>query len=141
MSQIVTGQKTKIFQTSMPKRPFETSNIGVALAAGTDVPLLTMSTFGVDRIFFEVVSQAAIALTGFKVKAKPTAGAPVVTLFSTTQAFTSPQGIMVASSGDLTLLAGNAVGYCILDTKGIAEIELFASSAGNAILDCYMGGV
>jgi len=63
------------------------------------------------------------------------------TLFNTAGDFTSPAGILVGASGDLTAIADATSGWFILDTDGIFAIRLRAASSGaDTVLTVNGGG-
>lgn len=93
---------------------------------------------GIDFIFVEI-TVAVAALTGFAIKAQATSSAPVVALYSAAADFTSPKGILIGASGDLTV-QGVGTGWFILDTRALDTLTLTATSAGSATIACNCGG-
>ena len=100
-----------------------------------DVPI---NVSGLDRIFVQI-TVATAALTGFAIKAKSNTDAAASTLYSTAGDFTTPVGLLVGASGDLTI-QGVGVGWFIMDVSGLESIILTATSGGTATLAVEAGG-
>lgn len=94
--------------------------------------------WGPGRIFVGL-TVAVASLTGFMIQARPNENAAFQTLFSVNTDFTAPSGILVGASGDLTT-QGVGTGWFIMDTHGLYEIRILASSAGTATLALDIGG-
>jgi len=69
-------------------------------------------------------------------------GIHFVTLLSVAADYTSPAGIVVDASGDLTILGAGATGWLILDVLGFNRIKLQASAnvAGATSASIFAGG-
>jgi len=113
----------------------------------------TMDNSGVQDIFqleTEGMTRIAVKLTvgtnalaAFVIQAKFRADDTAwTTLRSTTAQYTAPNGILVETSGDLSLLAVGT-GYFIMDVAGIARLKLQANSsaAGGSTLAINGGAV
>jgi hypothetical protein len=105
-------------------------NDSVAVPAGGNTVVLELSTLGLERIAAEFTN-AGFALDAFIIQAKFHPGGDYRTIYSTAGAFTSPAGLLVAASGDLTVLADAATGWFILDVTGIYAIRVQASANGG----------
>ena len=100
--------------------------------------LCHINVSGLDRIFVQI-TVATAALTGFAIKAKSNTDAAASTLYSTAGDFTTPVGLLVGASGDLTI-QGVGVGWFIMDVSGLESIILTATSGGTATLAVEAGG-
>ena len=98
------------------------------------------ATFAVGKSVRMMVklTVATAALTNFTISARATTAATYDVLYSTTADFTTPKGVLVGCSGDLTLL-GIGSGWFIMDVRGMESVRLFATSAGTATLALNMG--
>ena len=81
---------------------------------------------------------ATAALTNFAISARATVAATYDTLYNTTADFTTPKGVLVGCSGDLTL-QGVGNGWFLMDVRGMESVRLHATSAGTATLALNMG--
>lgn len=71
---------------------------------------------------------AAILFDAFQIQASVDGGSNFETLFSAASDYTSPKGILVGASGNLTVLAADATGWFILDVGGLDQIRVQASA-------------
>jgi hypothetical protein len=111
----------------------------VACPATGNTALLTISTAGLERLFVQI-SVATQALDAFLIQGRAASGASFVTLFSAAGDFTSPAGLMVDASGDLTTLAASGTGWFVMDVRGLYEVKLLASGAvDSAAVTVYAG--
>jgi hypothetical protein len=102
----------------------------VTVALGTTDEVLVFQPSGARR-FGATVVIGGQALDAFQINVKYHASdASYQTLYSTAGSFTSPAGILVGASGDLTAAAVGSHWF-ILDVSGIYEVQIKASS-GNA---------
>lgn len=115
-------------------------NVSVPQAGNT--VLLTLNTYGVHRIFVSCAVTGQ-TLDAFLIMAKQNAGAAAfVTFFSVTADYTTPKGIMIGASGDLTVQAAGTTGWFIMDTIGLDSVQIQASSgnvAGSTV-NCAASG-
>ena len=101
--------------------------------------LNTIDTRGYSRLFMTLLNGAA-ALTAFVVQARAirdqdaVTSASYATLASVTGDYTTPSGVIAKASGDLTVLANAAVGYLILDVRGIESVKFRASCGTSTTL-------
>jgi hypothetical protein len=94
----------------------------------------------VSRLAFEI---KAITQTfnAFFVQAKVQPLGSYRTIVSAAGGYTSPSGIIVAASGDLTALAAGSTGWLIVDVLGLYSLKLQAKGvAGGGSCDIYVGG-
>jgi len=117
-----------------------TYSIPQSLSAALINPTLTQ-TFNVVRTHQIMVQMtvAVAALTGFSIGATPTSGSTPSILYNTSADFSSPKGILLGASGDLTT-QGIGIGWFILSTVGLHSITLTFSSGGTATVATTIGG-
>jgi hypothetical protein len=84
---------------------------------------------------------ADFALSAFLIKGQVHPEAPVETLFSSSESYTSPAGLMISCSGDLTAIGAGNTGSFVLDVGGYYEIKLYATSSNEAGsgIDLFIG--
>jgi hypothetical protein len=134
------AQDIKVRQRATPELALTASNLNVNVAVGGLTDLIVIQTLGFVRLFVEI-SVATNNFDQFIVKGKSNMDAPAVTLYSLATDYTSPTGILVGTSGDLTTQVAGTTGWLILDVRGISEITLQASAAvGVAVAQVYAGG-
>jgi len=122
------------------RRLYQTKNLDVSVAASGNTTLLTMVVAGLERIFVQF-SVATNALDAFAISAKAHPLATAATLYSTAGSFTSPTGLLLGASGDLTAVAAGSSGWFVMDVHGLHEVSVTASaSVGAAVLQVYAGG-
>lgn len=82
------------------------------------------------------------ALDQFEVQAQFHRDGPWITLYSAAADFTSPAGLVVAASGDLTTLAYQATGWLLLNVLPLYSVRFQAASAmaGNGSKITVRGG-
>jgi len=101
--------------------------------------IFVMDVKRMDRIFIQI-DLTGEALTGFEVQGLAHPSGAHQTLYSATGDFTSPAGMVVDASGDLTVLAVGT-GWLILDVRSLYEVKLLAKTLGGAgVSQVYAGG-
>jgi hypothetical protein len=97
---------------------------------------------GLTRIAIQLVVGTA-ALAAFQIQALVGAkSATAIVLKSTGAQFTIPAGVLIDTSGDLTVLGVGSTGWFVLNVAGFTEIRLAAnSSAAASTLAIFGGGV
>ncbi len=78
------------------------------------------------------VANAGNALDQFEIAGNAVEGGTFEILFNAAVDFTSPAGIMIGASGDLTSLASGASGWFLLYPKGFYSIRVQAARASGA---------
>jgi len=116
---------------------------GTAVTVGGtgNTTLLEIDTAGLSRIgfYFSVATQN---LDAFIIAAKFGEGGSYSTLYSAAGDFTSPSGLLVGTSGDLTTVAASSSGWFIMDVSGVQGIRVQASAAADsASVTPYATGV
>ncbi len=115
-------------------------NLAVAVAGTGNTDLLEFICAGIEQIGVEI-KPTVHALDAFLIQAKFHPSGDYVTLYSSAGSFTSPAGLLLGASGDLTILAAAATGWFILDTRGLYAVRVQCSGAADGTLvDVYAGG-
>lgn len=104
----------------------EIQEIPVAQAGLTTLATVVVS--GYARGFFQFLVSGQ-ALDQFVIMGRATKNAPWSSLYSTTDDYEVPRGIMIGISGDLSNLAPGTNGDITLDLRGFYELRFAASSA------------
>ncbi len=114
-------------------------NSAVGTLRSTTVAVAGLTTIGgiirtsdFENIYVRIdnsddTGSAAIVFDAFEIQASSD-GTNFDTLYSASGDYTSPSGLLIGCSGDLTILAADAVGWFILDVKGIHSIRVQASA-------------
>ena len=126
------GPKTRILRAS---------NTALSVAASGTTTLLELDVKDIERIYVQIAPTVQ-ALDAFSVQILPHSSGAYSTIASAAADFTSPTGLIVGASGDLTTLAAAATGWFIMDTRGLARVKITASAnvAGAATVSIYAGG-
>lgn len=119
-----------------PRRIIHT-NLAATTVPGSSTLMLSIDCIGLERIFVQLQSATA-ALTNLTIKARANPDASAVTIASAAADFTSPSGLIVGASGDLTVLNGS--GWFLMDVRAIERVDLYATSGGTATLAAQVGG-
>jgi len=111
---------------------FEKSLTDIAISNSlTDVIEMNVSsakTFGL-----QIKETAGVhSLSQFVINARFHSSGSYQTLFSSTGDYTNPAGLLVGTSGDLTILPASGSGWFILDCDGIEFIQIRAASSNVA---------
>lgn len=114
-----TGRKSTLASTTVAVAGLTT--IGTAI-----------STIDMEQIYVRIdnsddTGTAAILFDAFEIQGSPD-GLTFDTLYSTAGDYTSPTGILVGTSGDLTILAADAIGWFMLDCSSINVLRIQASA-------------
>lgn len=119
--------------STMTRRVFADQNTpaDVTVPLGSNGDIIEFDVSQITRLVSEIRNTGANAFDTFIVQGKVPNGA-YVTLLSVAADYTSPAGIVVDASGDLTTLAGGATGWLILDVLGFEKIKFQASAAVGA---------
>jgi hypothetical protein len=132
------GQNTQL--TGGQQRQLLTAeNLALPVAAPLTV-LLELEVGGLEMIGVQV-SPTVQAFNAFAIEGKVHPDAPYVTLYNTAGAFTTPVGLIIAASGDLTTQAAGTQGWVILRVEPLFMVRIRASSVVNGgTTDAYAGG-
>lgn len=105
--------------------------------AATTVAVAGLTTLGAaidvsnyDQIMVVVdnTDAAAIVFDAFEIQASVDGGSNFETLYSAAGDYTSPAGLLVDASGDLTVLAAAARGWFVLNCGAIDQLRIQASA-------------
>ena len=119
---------------------YRVNDIVAAVVPAVSTLIGTLHTQGAERLFVELPLTVA-ALTGFAIKARATPDADYVTLYDVPGDFSSPKGILIGASGDLTSLSAASTGWFIMDVRGLESVQIYATSGGTASLAAHMGAL
>jgi len=114
--------------TSKAPGRVEAKNEAVAVPSTGNTTLIEIEVDTVNEVGFAILP-VTNALDAFLVQGKFHREGAFVTLYSAAGAFTSPAGLIVAASGDLTGLAAAATGWFIMDVRPLFAVRLQASAA------------
>lgn len=99
--------------------------VSVPNSALTDVGEFNLTT---EQFLGMEVTVATNALNGFSILGKMSDSGDWVTLYSLAADYTSPAGLLVGTSGDLTTQAVGS-GWFLMRTQGLAAIKFQAKSS------------
>lgn len=103
----------------------------VQAAVASNTTILEIDVSQIARLAVEIRNTGGFALDAFRVDGKVSSDGAYVNLASLAAAYTSPSGLIVAASGDLTVLASGATGWLVIDVLGFNKIRFQASSNGT----------
>lgn len=124
-------QKNEDLRITQDKRILRASNTALSVPASGNTILLDLDVRDIERIYVQV-APTTNGFDAFIVSIQPHNNGAYSTIASAAADYTSPAGIMVGASGDLTTLAAAATGWVILDTRGLARVRVQASGSGGA---------
>ncbi len=113
-------------------------SVAATTVPGSSTKIGSMDVRGLRRIFVQL-TVATASLTGFAIKVQATPAAAEQTLYSAAADFTTPAGLLVGASGDLTGAAAGAHWFC-MDVSGLELVHIYATSGGTATLAIEAGG-
>lgn len=120
---------------------YKSTNSSVAVAQSGLTSVMELNISALERIFIQV-SVIGRALDQFQISFRSNSDAPYSLMLSSAANFTTPQGIVVGASGDLTALAASTTGWVIIDVQSFHDIKIEASSAHSdgSTVSVYLGG-
>jgi hypothetical protein len=110
---------------------FVAKNLSVSCPNSGNTELLKLNVVGTTRLFVQI-AVATQALDAFVIAGKAHPGAASVTLFSAAADFTTPGGIIVDASGDITTTAAAGTAWFFMNTYSLYEITISASGAADS---------
>ena len=131
----------QVYHYNNRPRVFTDASLPATVVPNSATDMLTIDTKFLTRIYVHL-TVAVAALTGFSIKIKANKNVlstAVDTLYSVSADFTLPKGLLVGSSGDLTI-QGVGHGWFMMDVAGIDSVILNATSGGTATLLIEAGG-
>jgi len=135
------SQTVNVYSPAKPRQVLDASNLAISVPQAGNTVIFSIITIGLKRLFLQV-TPTGNAFAGFAVIGQATPAAPQSTLYSAAADYTSPKGLVVGTSGDLTTLAAGSTGWIILDVTGLAIVTFTAHSAaaGGSTVTAYCGG-
>lgn len=135
------AQRTEIQQLLGGRNAVAADNLAVEITDSLTVLLELNDLRNIKRLFMAFVLTVH-DLNAFAVQVKFHPMGPWVTILSAAGDFTSPGGLVVGASGDLTTLAAAATGWLSLDVTGLQALRIRGSSASasGTLCDVYAGG-
>lgn len=103
----------------------------------SEVTVFKQNVTNVEFVMIEV-DLTGSPLDSFTIQMKGHAASDLKDMFSTSEDYTNPMGLLRGSSCDMTTL--NTDGWVMLDTRGISEIALKSSSSSTTTLTVRVGG-
>lgn len=100
----------------------------VTVPASGNTRLADLDVAAFEQLTIQIVV-ATQALDGFRVSVRPKGGVAYTLMYSASGDYTSPAGLVVDASGDLTALAAGSSGILVLDVSGLDSVRLEASAA------------
>jgi hypothetical protein len=111
----------------------QASTYGVEAATVTTLAQIAeINTAGFGRLYF-AFTVADAALTAFEVRMRPSADGPQFTLGSVAADYTTPEGLILGASGDLTIAGTSGNHFVFLDVRGVHEIEIWAAGTSSVV--------
>ena len=101
------------------------------------VELFTQNVLNAEFITLEV-DVTGDPLTSFTIKMKGHSASPLFDMYSSSEDYIDPKGLLRGASCDMTILNGS--GWVMLDTRGLTEIGLSTSSSGTSNVTVRVGG-
>lgn len=127
-------------ETHKNPRELAARNLAVSLPAAGNTIILELPVEGITNIGVQV-DVTVQALDAFIIQGKFNASGAFVTLYSAAGSYTSPAGLLIGASGDLTAQAAGTTGWFLMDVRGLYAIKVLASAAvDSALVDAYAGG-
>ena len=134
------GQSTSYTHAGGVTR-MSTKRTGMSTAAATTDIVLTLPVELLDRIAVQV-DVTTRALDAFVIKGKFHKDGAFVSLYSAGASYTSPAGLLLGASGDLTAQGAGTTGWFIMDVRGLYEVQVLASGTidGTGLISAYANG-
>ena len=135
------AQSISFYSPAKPRQQMAAESLAVSVSNVGSTVLLAIPCLGLKRLFVQF-TVATNALAAFNILAKATPDSAYTTLYSSAADYTTPKGILVGTSGDLTSVASAGSGWFILDVSALAFVEVTAtgSNATASVVSAYAGG-
>jgi len=104
----------------------------VVVGTGANTLILEMDVSQLARLALEILNVGANAFDSFVVEAKVNPDGNYIPILAVAADYTTPAGIVVDASGDLTALGAGATGWLILDALAFYKLKVTASAAVGA---------
>ena len=117
------------------------SNVAVSVAATGNTEILDIITNGISELGIEIAVTVQ-ALDAFIVQGRMSPNGTYQTLYSAAGDFTTPAGLVIDASGDLTVQAAASSGWLLLNVAPLYSVKILASAnaAGAATVTAYAIG-
>ena len=132
------AQSTEVRSSSNARMKVDAKSLAVAGTGALATLLEVLSLAGIRRFWAEI-KPTVNAFTAFQVQAKFHPDGGYITIASVAADFTSPGGVIVGASGDLTILAAGATGWLSVDVAGMHALRLRFTGASGTLVDVYAG--
>lgn len=119
-------------QSTTPGR-IVVDNVSVTVPAVGDTTILEMIVDDASFMGFSIKALAQ-ALDAFKVQGRMSPDDDYQTLYSDPPHYTTPAGLVVDASGDLTALGAGASGWLLLNVLPLYSIRILASAAADSAI-------
>ena len=90
----------------------------------------------IERLSLEIVSDNPLAT--FVINGRLHPAGSYNELYASSEDYSTPSGLLIGTSGDLTSLSGT--GWLIMDTQALDIIQIESSSATTSAIEIYAGG-
>jgi len=123
------------------ERQVYADNLSVSVAQAGLTTLTTNEDMAdTIRMLFEVTTGGQ-AFDAFEIQVKAHPNGSWITIYNAAADFTSPAGLIIGASGDLTTLAASTTGWFLMETRGLYGIRVQAScdNAAGSSCNVYMG--
>lgn len=118
-------------QTSAEPGHVDAENLDVAVPDADTTLLLEIPCDSINTLSVEV-SVVDEALDGFEIRARLHRNSDWQVLYDAAGDFTSPIGLLIGTSGDLTAQAEDTTGWFIMDVTGLFAVQVRASGAADS---------
>lgn len=118
-------------ETSVLPEKVLAANVGVTVPQAGNTELLDIPVDDVSFLGLEITATGQ-ALDAFVVQGRMSADGAYQTLYSAAIDFTTPAGLVVDASGDLTTLNAGASGWLLLNVLPLYSVKFLASSGNVA---------
>ena len=117
--------------TSKTRGQILASNVDVAVPQTGNTELLDLDVSNISELGIEIGVEDQ-ALDAFIIQGRMSRDGTYQTLYSTTGDFTTPTGLLIGTSGDLTVQAAASKGWVILSVRPLYSVKILASG-GNVV--------
>ena len=118
-------------ETSKTRGQLLASNAAVSVPQSGNTELLDLDVTGISELGIEIVVTVQ-ALDTFIIQGRMSKDSAYQTLYSTSGDFTVPTGLLIGTSGDLTVQAAGTTGWAILSVRPLYSVKILASSGNVA---------
>ena len=122
------AQEIQVADLRLGKRTFQSKNVDVAVAVSGLTTLMELTPVAdLVRVFFQI-DVADNALDAFQIQGKFHEDGAYQALYSAAADFTTPEGLLVGASGDLTTQGAGTTGWFVLEVRGLKALRVQASA-------------